>query len=191
MKKINVLMIAMAILVLSACNALEDAATVKVDVPDFTIEIPTNVTLPTNASGITRADSEQIQFSGSYTLSITESQFNDLRKYKNLITDIKIEDVTITIQQDGLSGTAQNIMLKATNVVPDFNIPTYTFGQTYRNNPALPNFIKSTIFELKNDSVTITFSGKTSVDFDAIGDVAPVITIEVKGIQVWAKTIEF
>ena len=184
-------MIAMAILVLSACNALEDAATVKVDVPDFTIEIPTNVTLPTNASGITRADSEQIQFSGSYTLSINDSQFNDLRKYKNLITDIKIEDVTIAIQQDGLSGTAQNIILKATNVAPDFNIPTYTFGQTYRNNPALPNFIKSTIFELKNDSVTITFSGETSVDFDAIGNVAPVITIEVKGIQVWAKTIEF
>jgi len=184
MKKFNVLMIALAAFALGACSLIEDAATVKVDISDFTIDIPANVEGISRAGGLTRADGLN-PFSGSYTLSISESQFGDLNKYKNVITDVKIDAVTVTITQSGLTdGIAQNVKLEATGV-NDFIIASYTFGQAYTN-PGLITFVKNTILQLKNDSVTIHISGVTNANSGPL-----TVTISVEGVQLWAKTITF
>jgi hypothetical protein len=188
MRKINVLTYALAVLALSACNVIEDIATIKIDVPDFTIDIPAIVAPPEpepdDEEGSTQTENELTSFSGSYTLSITELQFDELYDYKNLITDIKIERDTLTITQDDLAaGIFKNISLKATDVnVNDCYISGYTFGKPYSSS-GLTNFLKSTMFWLRNDSVTISISGETNAPPGPL-----TVTITVEGMQVWVKT---
>jgi len=183
MKKINVLMIALATLALSACSSLKDAAIVKVDVADFNINITADVGPTRSGEGITRTGNP---FGGSYVLSINSSQFSNLRPYRNLMSGITIEDVAITITKSGGgSGTATNIILSATGVSPNFTLASYTLGQKIQGNAALLNFIKSTILQLKtNDNVTVSIAGETNVTSGSLD-----VVIEVKGIKVLVETI--
>ena len=185
MKKINVLMIALAALTLSACSAIEDAATVKVNVPDFNINITADVEAATR-SGDGMYTGTMTPFSGSYEVSIEEQQFGDLKKYKNLMTGVTISSVTITISQPGTTGgIAANIRLSATNVT-DFTLANYNLGDVYQGDANLINFLKNAILQLKNDKVTVSISGETNVASGPLD-----VVIAVKGIQVLAKTIEF
>ena len=178
MKKINVLMIAFIALALSACK---DAATVKITVPDFTIDIPATVGPTRSGEGITRAGAP---FSGSYVLSINDPQFSNLKNYKNLMSGVNIQDVTIKISRTGTNGTATNVTLSATGVSPNFTLPSYTLGQEIQGNATLINFVKGVILQLKNDNVTISITGETDV---AAGPLT--VTIAVKGVQVLVETI--
>jgi len=183
MKKINVLTIAFAALALSACSSLKEAATVKIGVPNFNIEFPANLGVTRSGEGITRVGTP---FSGSYVLSINESQFSELKNYKNLIAGVTIQDVTITITKPGGgTGTATGVILSATGVSPNFTLNTYTLGQEIQGNANLLNFAKGVILQLKNsDSITISISGETDV---ATGPLT--VTIAVKGVQVLVETI--
>ena len=183
MKRVYFLMIALAAFALSACSAIEDAATIKVDIPDFAITLPATVTGPV---GITRVD--PYNFSGSYTLNINQDAFSDIQPYISLITGITISEVTVTITKvSGTGGTASNITLSATGVTPNVTMSNFTFGTAVPGNAALKTFLQNTIMRLKNGDVTVSIVGTT--------DVAPGtelrISIELSGVEVTAKTITF
>ena len=178
MKKVYFLMIALGALALSACSAIEDAATIKVPVPDFAINLSAPVSAATRAA---------TNFSGSQILSINDPQFSAIKDYIDVITDIIINQVTVTITNSGSSGTgASNITLSATGVTPNVTIANYTFGTPYSGDAALKTFLKNVILQLKN-GVTVSISGTTDVPS---GETLSV-SIALSGVEVWAKTIKF
>ncbi len=179
MKNIKIIIAALGLIALGACNAIEDATTIKVDVPNFELNIPAAMGIPTSAAPSATAFNF---FSGSYTLSINDPAFNELRRYKKLISDVKITDVSVTISN--ASGThAQNLLLKAEGV-GQFTLANYTFGTPYTGSEELKTFLKNIIFALKNDTVIVKASGETDATSGAID-----IVIAVEGVQVWAKTL--
>ena len=182
-------MIAFAALTLSACSLIEDVATIKINVRDFTINIPVTLASPDR---ITR--SEPFNFNGSYEVSLNDAHFGKLKNYINLISDIKIKEVTINIINPS-EVEVRNLTFSATGVTLNFSIASHNFGQEpYHGNTRLKTFIKNVILQLQNGNVTVNVAGTINLASDTINLISNANTsveIEISGVQAWAKTIEF
>jgi len=161
-KSLFFLTVATSLLICSSCDKIEEATTIKVPVPDFTIDIPAIVT-PTNlqASGL-RSTLELNHFSGTATLDMTDSNFADLKKNLDFLTSISIGIVNVQVSSS--TGTVvENLTLSSE--VGSFTIAKYTFGGDYYSSAELAAYATDLFNKfIEKGQVTVSVSGDTDVE---------------------------
>ncbi len=151
-------------LFMGACDDVEEASIINVDVPDFSISIPANISAPTDALRSASED-EYKPFFGTATLDI-ETVSSDLAKYKDLIKEFKIGDLIFMAQNivQEINGQAKNVRIYADGIDGAFSLDNYQFGQSIFGNPLLIGYAEKIFNKLITDgTVTINISGNTNL----------------------------
>jgi len=176
--------LAMSLSIFSSCKQIDKATTISVSVPDFTVDIPATLS-SVNSSSALRAAGDFRDFSGSATIDLSDPNFAELAKYKDMITSVNVGTAVVTMTAS--TGTAaKNVVTSASGVTPDYTISSYTFGDQF----SMPDFVTYTnkVFNqlIKAGSLNVSISGQTDID-DTTGQV--IVSIHFGNIEVKAQIL--
>lgn len=185
-KNILFLTLLVAVFCFSSCDKVEDATSVTVDVPDFTVNFNAPIT---DVAPFAKAN-PVYYFSGEDTIRMTDSYFEKARSYKNRISKIDADKITVKITRlDGnTQGTITNLKFTAHGITPEvFEIPSYTLGQVYDNAEFKTFVLKAMNYILNNtDGLILKVGGITDVTSGVFK-----CELLVSGMTVKAKTVKF
>ena len=168
-------------LFLSSCSKdkIEETIAVPVDVPNFTVNIPTTVESLKSTEGLN-------YFSGSGTISIDEQTFRNIKNNQSNIMSETLKIGAVKISVSGLTGRIEEVTFSSPGI-KNFVIEEYIFGGDAYSNPGLTEFAKSLFLKfLIANQVTINVEGYTDVEDE--GDLE--ISLRFEDIELKAKVIK-
>jgi len=168
-----------SLFVYTSCDKIEEAATIKVPVSDFSLDIPAMV----QSSGL-KSTAAPNHFSGSGSLDINDENFSNLKKNQSFITSIVIGTVSIKVTSS--SGTfAENITLSSPGI-GNCVVKKFDFNKNF-NSPELAAFATKVFQKLKDaGAVTVSIVGDT----DAQAGENLKISLFFGNIEIKAKVVE-
>jgi len=165
MKAIKFLFIlAAGLFIFNSCSkAIEEATSINVPVPDFNVEIPVNVTAPSNAPAFDlRSSTAPNHFKGSATLNIDRDDFKDLKKYLKNITGFKLGTAEVKVNIS-TGDHAENVVLSSADVTGTVTIQNISFTGTFYSSPELTAYATK-LFQkfIDKGEISVSIEGDTN-----------------------------
>lgn len=133
------------ILLLSACDKVEDALTKDIEVKNIKL----NITTPVTDSDLR---SDLLPFGGEITIDYNDPQLKDFKSYLSLIDKIQVDEVIIISTTDGDGTIVKDFNLTSAKVGVNYTIPSYEFGKEYVDTK-LPAITKDILNAVLNKEV--------------------------------------
>lgn len=151
----------------ASCDALEDAASVKVNVDPFTVTMSATQLSQVAEAKMGPATRAASPYVASYTLNKTDPRFAEAAEYASNIVKVGVSNCSVKITCGSLTNAATGIKFSATGISSAFTIPSYSLGQTYTppsNDASLNSLVVGAIMKMySSGSVTFNFECSTDV----------------------------